>query len=103
MPQIHGGFYVRQQTIWGFLTPLATGECSSLQTDSEKDIRARVEKALGLEDGGIKRQAALKELFKDVVGLHLGIKTDVDPLLMAYQVLSSSSARLFMSACRCSL
>lgn len=57
-----------------------------LQTDSEKDIRARVERELGLDDGSIKREPELKMLFKQVVGLHLGIKADTSPIVQAYQV-----------------
>lgn len=58
----------------------------TLQIDSEKDIRARVERELGLDDGSIKREPELKMLFKEVVGLHLGIKADTSSVVQAYQV-----------------
>lgn len=70
-----------------------------VQTDSEKDIRKRVEKCLGLEPGHIKRHPEAKGLFKDTVGFHLALKVDAPPIVQAYKVRDLSFQCRICSGC----
>jgi hypothetical protein len=57
-----------------------------VQTDSESDVRLKVETKLGMEPGTIKRDKPLKAAFKDTVNMYLGDSTGVSSLVKAYQV-----------------
>jgi hypothetical protein len=58
-----------------------------LKVDTEKTIRARVEKKLKLEPGGIKSDKNLKAAFKQAVAFHLGHRDDTCPRsIFAYTV-----------------
>lgn len=58
-----------------------------MQTDSEADVRLKVETKLGMEPGTIKREKQYKAAFKDTVKMYLGDATGVSSVIKAYEVL----------------